>query len=197
MRHALSPLCLLALAAGCAMHGAPSKSTTVADSPVPAYSGHYEFGFELAAFTPCNVPETWWVAAGGPTALQPLTDFVTRNYAEFHHGMFRGGRLYVRWRGTLSRPGRYGHFGSYRRRLDVLEVLEVRWPTPRDCGYPADDLLGFKVGDKVRPKRPWPGVDWGIVDQLIPEQQLLLVNMRLHGRRMPVKVKPSEVEHVR
>lgn len=124
---------LLVLALGCATDRSVPESATTVDPTVPAYSGHYEFGFELAVFTPCDIDETWWVARGEAASFAPLTSFITRHYAAFHDGTFARGRLFVRWRGTASPPGRYGHRGSHAHQFHVLQVLEVRWPTPDDC----------------------------------------------------------------
>ena len=140
-RIALTPLCLLAIAVGCATHEAAPEANSLRGAQAPAYSGYYDFGFELAAFSPCNVAETWWVASGEPSAFQPLTDFVTRNYAEFHTGKSRGGRVFVRWRGTPSPDGRYGHWGTYAREFRVIQVLEVRWPMPDDCASSTSVVL--------------------------------------------------------
>ena len=124
---------LLVLALGCATDNSVRESATKVDPTVPAYSGHYEFGFELAVFTPCDIDEAWWVACGEAASFAPLTSFITRHYAELHDGTFASGRLFVRWRGTVSPPGRYGHWGSHARQFHVLQVLDVRWPTPDDC----------------------------------------------------------------
>ena len=140
-RIALTHLCLLAFAVGCATTKAAPEASSLRDARARVYSGYYEFGFELATFTPCNVPETWWVAAGERSAFQPLTDFVNRNYAEFHTGRIRGGRVFVRWRGTPSLDGRYGHRSSYAREFRVIQILEVRWPMPGDCARSTSVVL--------------------------------------------------------
>jgi hypothetical protein len=101
--------------------------------PAPLYSGHYDFGFEVAAFAPCGLDESWWVEVGTPGAFEPVSDFITRHIAQFHDGQFIRGSLFVRWRGTVGPRGSYGHRGGYPRVIRVSEVLEVRWPEPNDC----------------------------------------------------------------
>ena len=100
--------------------------------PVPEereYRGHYTGGFEASDFVACggegDRDSNWWVEL----------------VSEARHGVQWGEgddvgnamRYYVRWRGVLSPPGRYGHMSAGRHQLAVTQVLEVRRPTPADC----------------------------------------------------------------
>lgn len=133
LRTATILISLVPLIAACATQETTSVSPAERAPVAPVYSGHYQFGFELAAFTSCNLRATWWVAPGELGVFKPLDDFITDHYADLHEGRFPLGRLFVRWRGTVTPLGRYGHRGAYPRQLSILEVLEVRWATPDDC----------------------------------------------------------------
>lgn len=93
------------------------------------YRGHYTGGFEASDFVPCGGegrPETnWWV------------ELLPQARAGVHWGdgddVGNAFRYYVRWRGVLSPPGRYGHMSAGTRQLAVTRVLEVHRPTPGDC----------------------------------------------------------------
>ena len=97
----------------------------------PEYWGHYEFGFEVSAFGECGSSEVWWIARG--SAMQPLHDFIDRRTGFTDDQGFVQGRVFVRWRGLVSAPGRYGQRNAYLRQFRVVEVLEVRMPSPDDC----------------------------------------------------------------
>ncbi len=139
MKRRLFKLVLLPLAL--ALSGCASTGETVIDSrgdqedplriPAPEYSGHLEFGYEVSAFTECGASEVWWIASG--KALQPLNDFIDHQSVFTDDQGFVQGRVFVRWRGLVSAPGRYGHWGGYVRQFRVVEVLEVRMPSSGDC----------------------------------------------------------------
>lgn len=135
-------ICLVALAAGCASTGSGSvQSADQSQSPpqlipgVPVFSGHYRYGFEVASFTQCGAVEQWWVDCGDSDACKPLNDYIAVNDIDRRSANlgFPGGRVFVRWQGTLSEPGRYGHMGGYKRQFTVQRILEIRQPGPSDC----------------------------------------------------------------
>ena len=94
------------------------------------YRGHYTGCFEASDFVPCGNEgrrdSNWWVEV----------------LPEARHGIHWGEgddvgnatRYYVRWRGVLSPPGRYGHMSAATHQLAVTQVLEVHRPTLADCG---------------------------------------------------------------
>ena len=99
-------------------------------APEREYRGHYTGGFEASDFVSCagegDRDNNWWVELL-PEARQGL-----------HWGegddVGNASRYYVRWRGVLSPPGRYGHMSAGTHQLAVTQVLEVRRPTATDCG---------------------------------------------------------------
>lgn len=94
------------------------------------YRGHYTLGFEASDFVPCGVKDrregNWWVEVLAQA----------RRGLRWGEGDDAGNaaRYYVRWRGVLSPPGRYGHMSAGDHQLAVTRVFEVRRPAPGDCG---------------------------------------------------------------
>jgi hypothetical protein len=104
------------------------------------FSGHYRF---MSEFVPCprdrwtiasDSVRTWksrrgraWVRGtkpGGGVAVgeaQPKRVFGENQY-------------FVRWRGTIVGPHRYGHHDMWQFMITVDSVLDVRTPRPGDCG---------------------------------------------------------------
>jgi hypothetical protein len=92
----------------------------------------YTEGFETHYFVACGQEEKWVVygaevdlsriRAARPTLLNIQGDFAQA--------------VYMRLVGTPSATGNYGHLGSYPRRLDVEEFLEVRESRDGDCEDP-------------------------------------------------------------
>lgn len=101
------------------------------------FRGHYTSGFESSAFRPCDgLPEvakafddSWgaaWVSFAPHVALRKMkwpkvSD--TTYYPTF----------YVRWEGTLTGPGSYGHMGVAAYQFVVDRILEIRTAKPDDC----------------------------------------------------------------
>jgi len=106
------------------------------------FRGHYTSGFEASEFIPCaadgwfipgdsldtypfNARRAWvtWPAAVGESVKWP--DAARDRYGN--------SRYYVKWRGTVVGPGRYGHMGVSTFEFQVDTVLELRIPGRRDC----------------------------------------------------------------
>ncbi len=87
--------------------------------------GYVSFGFEVSAFYPCDSHEQWWVESDVLELQERYDAIVSRAYE----------RVYARLRGSYSRPGQYGHLGSYHRVYTVSEVLELRKPVESDCRW--------------------------------------------------------------
>lgn len=99
--------------------------------------GHYTSGFESSDFRPCG---------GLPAEGAVYGDDWGAAWVEFADSV-RGRSLkwpkfprteyyptvYVRWRGTLTGPGAYGHMGLATYRFVVDEFLEVRRSHAKDC----------------------------------------------------------------
>jgi len=99
----------LALAACSAPQSSPQR-----------FTGVYEVGFELQAFTDDASGETWWAtlspqaqeamrAARPPGATSPF-----------------GWRIRAEVEGVLSAEGAYGHLGAYKRHLAITRVLSAK-----------------------------------------------------------------------
>jgi hypothetical protein len=91
---------------------------------VSTYAGLYAQGFETMAFRPCDREASWWVAETGDLS------------ARYHEVAARAyDPVYAVVKGTVGPEGHYGHMGAYTRELRVTEVVEVRRPSPGECGY--------------------------------------------------------------
>ena len=105
------------------------------------FAGHYTPGFESSEFIPCpgsvwvlpedslgTGPSRAWVT--WPLALRTDTSFV---WPDAPKDAWGNSTYYVRWRGTMVGPGRYGHLGGspFEFRLDT--VFEIKRPSPKDC----------------------------------------------------------------
>ena len=106
------------------------------------FRGHYTPGFESSEFVPCAADG--WFIPGDSLDLYPFS--ARRAWTTWPPGVGRGlkwpdarrdrygnSRYYVRWRGTVVGPGRYGHLGVSAFEFVVDTVLELRAPRQRDC----------------------------------------------------------------
>lgn len=115
MQRLLFTFVLAAFLGACAM--SPAART---------YTGVYAEGLETMTFQPDGQDETWAVAGGeGVYALQAAAHHVTSP-----DGVRAPFRVRATIRGELSRPGRYGHLGLFRRQITITEVVEA---TPADA----------------------------------------------------------------
>lgn len=106
------------------------------------FRGQYTGGFETSAFVACRA-DSWLVPSDSIDSARPGTasawadwpaHIASRmNWDVLKPDSFGTSRLYVRWRGTIVGPGRYGHMGSEPFELRVDSVLEFRAPRPQDC----------------------------------------------------------------
>jgi hypothetical protein len=87
--------------------------------------GTYLAGFETSRLTPSSkefAGQRWW--------LQSTEDFNQRYKAlspkEEGGPRLAGPEVFVRLRGRLTGPGRYGHLNSYDHEFDVTEMLEMK-----------------------------------------------------------------------
>jgi hypothetical protein len=109
---------------------------------VGVFRGHYTPGFESSEFVPCE--SDGWFIPGDSLDLYPFN--ARRAWATWPPGVgrdlkwpdaprdsYRNSRYYVRWRGTVVGPGRYGHMGVSAFEFVVDSVLELRAPRKRDC----------------------------------------------------------------
>jgi hypothetical protein len=106
------------------------------------FRGHYTPGFESSEFVPCPT-SAWFLPAD---SLDGYPYDAHRAWVEWSIGFMRevswptaprdtygNSRYYVRWRGTVLGPGRYGHLGVSAFEFRVDSVFEVRAPRRRDC----------------------------------------------------------------
>ncbi len=107
------------------------------------FRGHFEAGFESMDFRPCP-SDAWFLPSDSlerypydarrawVTADQHVTDAV--RWPEGVRLEAGGTRIYfVRWRGTIVGPGRYGHMDGSPFELFVDSIMEVRASAPDDC----------------------------------------------------------------
>jgi hypothetical protein len=106
------------------------------------FRGHYSAGFEQSEFIPC--PAEAWFTLGDSLHLYRFDN--RRAWVEWSPSAADGVRwprvkagkdgyphYYVRCRGSIVGPGRYGHMGVSAFQFRVDSVLELRAPTERDC----------------------------------------------------------------
>lgn len=99
--------------------------------------GHYTSGFETSNFRPCGglPPEAASYDADSEAAWVEFADSVrgrALNWPTFPDTVYYP-TVYVRWRGTLTGPGAYGHMGAATYKFLVDEILAVRRPGAHDC----------------------------------------------------------------
>lgn len=108
------------------------------------FGGHYTPGFESSEFIPC-ASDGWFLLSDSldtysydarrawvtwpPSA--PTDSLLT--WPEVPADAWGNPRYYVRWRGTVVGPGRYGHMGVSPFEFMVDSVLEVSVPARNDC----------------------------------------------------------------
>lgn len=106
------------------------------------FRGHYTPGFESSEFVPC--PADGWFVPGDSLDKYPFNNrrawvewwpgFRQRlEWPEVRRDEYGYPRYYVRWRGTVVGPGRYGHMGVSAFEIQVDSVMELRAPSKRDC----------------------------------------------------------------
>ncbi len=87
------------------------------------FSGYYTNGFEVSAFVPCDEPaEQWWLSS------DPALNFYDQYQALVTPVLPPSGGyvpVFLRFVGTVSPPGSYGHLGAYTREATVEEVIEM------------------------------------------------------------------------
>ena len=106
------------------------------------FRGHYSPGFESSEFVPC--PADGWFTPGDSLDWTPFNN--RRAWVEWAPGLIQrlkwpkapqdeygSSRYYVRWRGTVVGPGRYGHMGVSAFEIRVDSVMELRARGRRDC----------------------------------------------------------------
>jgi hypothetical protein len=118
-------LCLVCGGAGAAYYFLYPQSVTV--SPTSGeFSGYFTAGFEVSSFVPCSGSEIGGDAGPWWTGGTPESGFYDRYLDVIGATGPEYVTVYVRWRGTVSPLGTYGHMGEYTREATVEEVLEMR-----------------------------------------------------------------------
>ena len=111
---------------------------------VGIFRGHYTPGFESSEFVPC--PSDAWFLPGDSLDIYPFdarrawatwprhyrTDIQVR-WPDAPRDAWGNPRYFIRWRGTVVGPGRYGHLGVSLFEFRVDSILEVRIPAQGDC----------------------------------------------------------------
>lgn len=106
------------------------------------FRGYYTPGFESSEFVPCST-DAWFI----PDDSLSVYPFDARNawvtwdaaavrrlkWPEVARDKYGNSKYYVRWRGTVVGPGRYGHLGVSPFEFRVDTVFELRAPRRKDC----------------------------------------------------------------
>ena len=105
------------------------------------FRGHYTGGFEESKFVPC--PQDAWFLPGDSLdvyrydarmAWAEIPGATSINWPEkVPHNSWGSALFYVRWRGAVTGPGRYGHMGVSAFEFRVDSILEIRAPRRNDC----------------------------------------------------------------
>ena len=101
-------------------------------------TGDYTTSFETSSFVPCGEDEQWWVE--GP-ALEAVDTFLrsTRSLpTRAETDPLLDGTVFLRWSGSLSALGQYGHMGRYDRLFKAELLLEIHLPGESDCEVSED-----------------------------------------------------------
>jgi hypothetical protein len=107
----------------------PSTMDRLAAEPAVPYRGHYTLASGSSWFRPCELAaadSAWWVLATGTAASQIAT-------ARREGRLPSGQRVYVEWRGAVTRTGEIGPRGPGAPALVVRSIEMLRAPTTNDC----------------------------------------------------------------
>jgi hypothetical protein len=119
-------------------------STNCAEPPVATrigkFRGHYTTGFESNGFSSClpfeDLSHTAYALLPSDAAVE-IDSSAIESFRRLSKHRGHGDRYYttyyVRWSGTLTGPGRYGHMGMGTYELHITHVADVRTPRPGDC----------------------------------------------------------------
>jgi len=85
------------------------------------YRGLYVGGFEHSDFMPCGTQERWWLQGEAYAQIQAAVTEKRRTPGNTDWTL--SSPVYVELRGSLSKPGRYGHMGAYSRQLNAQKLI--------------------------------------------------------------------------
>ncbi|MBK1880567.1 hypothetical protein [Pelagicoccus mobilis] len=90
------------------------------------FSGTLRWGFETQSFYVDEEDEAWWVS--------PQKDVFNKFGEDYGLRLNQLGEEYaavlqyrVKMKGIASKRGEYGHFGMFKRRFEVEEILDFEW----------------------------------------------------------------------
>jgi hypothetical protein len=112
----------LVLAALVALPSCASAPVNPSEGP-GKFEGLYVQGFEVSAFSPCGADakstSRYWLTPNAEFSNRYNALATTRGSNAF------GPSVFVRFSGTLSSAGRYGHLGSYSHEITVTALSEM------------------------------------------------------------------------
>jgi hypothetical protein len=116
MLRIISPLFALSLCVACSDDRAPN-------SDVITQTGCYSPGFEGNLFipTPPGNTEAWWVASVPDSLMPQLRALAGSKMDESGHF-----KVTLKIRGTLSKPGHYGHLGIASHEVRIVEFSDMQ-----------------------------------------------------------------------
>jgi len=125
---AVVALCLCLVCAGFGVAAYVATQGTGLGPTSGEFAGYYTNGFEVSAFVPCEESgatgsgEGWWLGADPGINFYEQYSAIAASVNPPAGGYVT---VFVRFRGTASPPGNYGHLGAYSREVTVHEVLEM------------------------------------------------------------------------
>ena len=96
-----------------------------------SFSGYYINSFEASAFIPCSPDdnmaqrEVWWLTSSPNSGFWDVAATVVPSLPT---QTTIGWKAFVRFEGSLSELGKYGHLGQYSREITVTHMLEMVAP---------------------------------------------------------------------
>ncbi len=85
------------------------------------YEGFVVFGFEVSAFHPCDVEETWWLH--GDREGEAFDALIEAYSAATGYPQEEYRFVFVRVAGEVGPEGTYGHMGAYEREFTLTRFL--------------------------------------------------------------------------
>ena len=103
------------------------------------FKGYYTNAFETSAFVPCGSVESNDLSTGYWLSSTPASNFYERHRALIASLATPGtpappfSMVFVRFEGTLSPQGHYGHLSAFDHEVTVTKVIDMALPNETQC----------------------------------------------------------------